>query len=178
MHVNTVMERRALKTSLIHWKRNVTYLQKRPAKIFTKRSKRLEDTDWWNDTMEKKPIEEKTTEEMNTEKKDKVIKLEMPYEEAKSKYLNRNPVRLSELWREDEEKNMMLVIDRESAEVYRFNISAKEIWKMCSGSHSVEAIAQHIYESMENAQYEKVLQDTLRFLMILEKLGLLGWNND
>ncbi len=127
--------------------------------------------------MEKKATEE-PAEKMNTEKKEKTVKLEISYEEARSKYLNKNPIRLTEMWREDKEKNIMLIIDQDSAETYRFNLSALEMWKMCSGSYTVEDIAQHIYEIMDNVEYEKVVHDTLRFLLILEKLGLVGWKND
>lgn len=110
--------------------------------------------------------------------KGKTVTLEMSFEDAKTKYLHRCPVRLTELWREDREKNTMLIIDQESAETYKFNISALEIWKMCSGANTAEGIAHHIHDTMENAEYETVLQDTLGFLMTLEKLDLLGWEND
>ena len=112
------------------------------------------------------------------EKKGKVVTLKMSLEEAKSTYLQKYPLRLTELWRENREENSMLIMDQESAETYKFNISALEMWKMCSGDHTVEGIVEHICDTMENAPYDAVLQDTLGFLMTLEKLGLLGWKDD
>lgn len=109
--------------------------------------------------------------------KGKTVTLELSFEEAKLRYLHKNPIRLTELWREDKKENTMLIIDQESAETYKFNISALEIWKMCTGDHTVESIVQHIYDLMENADYEIVLQDTLGFLMTLEKLDLVGWEH-
>jgi hypothetical protein len=111
------------------------------------------------------------------EKKGKVVTLEMSFEEAKSKYLKKYPVRLTELWRENREENTMLIMDQESAETFKFNISALEMWKMCSGDHTVEDIVQHVCDTMDNAAYEAVLQDTLGFFMTLEKLDLLGWKD-
>lgn len=108
----------------------------------------------------------------------KKISIEMSYEEAKSEYLRRKPIRLTELWRENPEENTMMIIDQESAATYKFNISALVIWKICTGDYTVEHISQHVLESMENVQYETALQDTLGFIMTLEKLGLVGWKNE
>ncbi|MBU7045593.1 MAG: PqqD family protein [Theionarchaea archaeon] len=112
------------------------------------------------------------------EKKGKVVTLEMSFEKAKSKYLKKYPLRLTELWRENKEENTMLIMDQESAETFKFNISALEMWKMCNGDHTVEDIVQHTCTTMDNAHYETVLQDTLGFFMTLEKLDLLGWKDD
>jgi hypothetical protein len=108
----------------------------------------------------------------------KKISIEMSYEEAKSQCLHRKPVRLTELWRENSEENTMMIIDQESAATYKFNISALVIWKVCTGDYTVDEISQHVLESMENIGYETVLQDTLGFIITLEKLGLVGWKNE
>ncbi len=122
--------------------------------------------------------EKEKEEEKEKESKAKTVTLEMSFEDAKAKYFNQSPVRLTELWRENKEEQTMMIMDQESAATYKFNISALEMWKMCSGDHTVEEIVQHICGLMENADPQMVTQDTLGFFLTLHKLGLLGWEND
>lgn len=117
-------------------------------------------------------------EKEETEPKAKTVTLEMSFEEAKAKYFKKNPVRLTELWRENKEEQTMMIMDQESAATYKFNISALEMWKMCSGDHTVEEIVQHICGLMEKADPQVVTQDILGFFLTLQKLGLLEWEHD
>lgn len=118
------------------------------------------------------------TEEKVKESKPKTVTLELSFEEAKKKYLKKHPVRLTELWRENKEEKTMMIMDQESAASFKFNISALEMWKLCSGAYTVEEIVEQVCQMMENADPNVVLQDTLGFFLTLEKLGLLGWEDD
>jgi Coenzyme PQQ synthesis protein D (PqqD) len=66
-----------------------------------------------------------------------------------------------------------VVVDRATDQVHRLNLTATCIWDQCDGSRSPEEIAGVVASTFDGTP-DQVLEDTLRTLGDLQRLGLLS----
>lgn len=66
-----------------------------------------------------------------------------------------------------------VVLDRATDQVHRLNLTATCIWNQCDGLRSPEEIAS-VVASTFDCPSDQVLEDTLRTLDELQRLGLLS----
>jgi len=66
----------------------------------------------------------------------------------------------------------VVILDRAAGFVHQLNPTASHIWSACDGGHEVDEIAAGVAASFEGAP-EAVLDDVIRTLADLERLGLL-----
>lgn len=91
------------------------------------------------------------------------------------------PVRLTELWFQNESRDVILFSDKDLLlSNFQMNDVGSFIWKLCDGEHSNQEIAQKLWSVIEGERpsMESVLGDVNSYLSRLKESDLVNWETN
>jgi hypothetical protein len=70
-----------------------------------------------------------------------------------------------------------ILYDPDAKVVHIVNVTARDVWKLCDGKHSLEEIAMKLYEEYD-IEMSVLEKDTQKIISDLEKIGLLSCSSE
>lgn len=88
--------------------------------------------------------------------------------------LNKIPRRTNECWLGDLYSDKGVFVAGHKFLIH-LEGTAQRIWQLMDGHRTVNKIVDHLYKEHHSAKREIILEDTIRYILHLEKAGIAAW---
>lgn len=86
------------------------------------------------------------------------------------------PYKLCDIWKRNKDTDKILAVSN-TGEVFEFNETASQIWKIIDGKRSVEEIIQECKILFKSESEERIRRDLLNLLKDLKENDLIAYSN-